>query len=160
MTYDLYIIQLPFLPERPKKPLEKLFRAFDQRYKVENDSKFLELTEDEDETSDFNVVFRRLFHAASDEKLRGDLDLEDYVHRMWTIEQAEKEDLKDELKETKVELTATKQQLAEQQNQLAETKNQLSAMIKLSASLGASPDKIASQLSIPIDEVNRVLEKF
>ncbi|MBR2200300.1 MAG: hypothetical protein IJ894_06085 [Bacteroidales bacterium] len=89
MTYDLYIIQIPFLPERPKKPLEKMFRAFDQ-YKVANDSKYLELTEDEDEDSGYNVIFRRLLYAASDEQLRGNLDLEDYVERMITIQEAEK----------------------------------------------------------------------
>ena len=44
MTYHLYIIQIPFLPEKPKKPLEKIFRAFDQRYRLEYDSKYLELT--------------------------------------------------------------------------------------------------------------------
>ena len=144
MTYDLYIIQIPFLPERPKKPLEKMFRAFDQRYKVANDSKYLELTEDEDEDSGYNVIFRRLLYAASDEQLRGNLDLEDYVERMKTIQEAEKEDLEYELKETKT--------------QLAEKDNQLSAMIKFSASLGATPDQIATQLSIPISDVESVIK--
>lgn len=144
MTYDLYIIQIPFLPERPKKPLEKMFRAFDQRYKVANDSKYLELTEDEDEDSGYNVIFRRLLYAASDEQLRGNLDLEDYVERMITIQEAEKEDLEYELKETKT--------------QLAEKDNQLSAMIKFSASLGATPDQIAAQLNIPISDVETVIK--
>ena len=188
MTYDLYIIQLPFLPERPKKPLEKMLRAFDQRYKVENDDRYLELTEDTaDYDSDFNVIFRRLLHASADEQLRRNLDLEDYAERLWTIRQAEREDLEYELKEKKQllaeqekhleeqksqlaeqesklaeqksQLAEQKNQLAEKDNQLAEQKSQLATMIKLSASLGASPEKIATQLSISIDEVNRVLSQ-
>ena len=171
MTYDLYIIQIPFLPERPKKPLEKMFRAFDQRYKVANDAKFLELTEDDDDDSGYNVIFRRLLYAASDEQLRGNLDLEDYAERMWTIQQAEKEDLeyeliekRQQLDETKGRLAEAKDQLKEQQNQLSvakdqlkEQQNQLAAMIKFSASLGASPDQIAAQLGITKAEVEKVI---
>ena len=149
MTYDLYIIQIPFLPERPKKPLEKLFRAFDQRYRVENDAKFLELTEDADDDSGYNLVFRRLLYAASDEKLRGNLDLEDYAERMWTIQQAEKEDLEYELKESK-------QLLANQQNQLTAQQNQLAASIKMLLSLGVSPEQIAAQLGIAFEDVEKV----
>ena len=126
MTYGLYIIQLPFLPERPKKPLEKMFRAFDQRYKVENDDRYLELTEDTtDEDDGFNVIFRRLLHASADEQLRRNLDLEDYAERLWTIRQAEKEDLEYELKEKKQQLAEKDNQLAEKDNQLAEKDNQL-----------------------------------
>ncbi len=143
MTYHLYIIQIPFLPEKPKKPLEKILRAFDQRYKLEYDSKYLELTEDADKNSDYNVIFNRLLYAAADEQLRGNLDLEDYAERLYAIREAEKEDLEDELKETKVELK--------------EAKNQLAASIKLLHSVGISPDKIAAQLNIEIDEVNKVL---
>ena len=143
MTYHLYIIQIPFLPEKPKKPLEKILRAFDQRYKLEYDSKYLELTEDADKDSDYNVIFNRLLYAAADEQLRGNLDLEDYAERLYAIIEAEKEDLEDELKETKVELN--------------EAKNQLAASIKLLYSVGISPDKIAAQLNIKIDEVDKVL---
>ena len=114
-----------------------MFRAFDQRYKVANDSKYLELTEDEDEDSGYNVIFRRLLYAASDEQLRGNLDLEDYVERMITIQEAEKEDLEYELKETKT---------------------QLAASIKMLLSLGVSPDQIAVQLNIPISQVETVIK--
>ena len=174
MTYGLYIIQLPFLPERPKKPLEKMFRAFDQRYKVENDDRYLELTEDTtDEDDGFNVIFRRLLHASADEQLRRNLDLEDYAERLWTIRQAEKEDLEYELKEkkqqlaeqeqqlaeTKNQLAAKDNQLAEKDNQLAETKNQLAEQqnkfIHTLLALNLPPDQIAAQLGISIEQVNR-----
>ena len=175
MTYHLYIIQIPFLPEKPKKPLEKLLRAFDQRYKLSYDSKYLELTEDKDEDSAYNVIYRRLLYAAADEQLRGNLDLEDYAERLHAIREAEKEDLQDELKETKVELneknqllaakdqqlTEKDQQLTEKDQQLTETKNQLaeimSTSIKALSSAGISPTQIAAQLNITIEEVNKVL---
>ena len=164
MTYHLYIIQIPFLPEKPKKPLEKIFRAFDQRYKLEYDSKYLELSEDKDDDSGYNVIFRRLLYAAADEQLRGNLDLEDYAERLHRIREAEKEDLQDELKEQYQLLEEKNHQLAEQKNQLAEQKNklaakdsQLAASIKMLSSFGASPDQIAAQLNLPIGEVNNVL---
>ena len=46
----------------------------------------------------------------------------------------------------------------EQQNQIAEQLNQLSAMIKLSSSLGATPEQIAAQLNIPISDVKTVIK--
>ncbi len=143
-------IQIPFLPEKPKKPLEKMLRAFDQRYKLEYDSKYLELSEDKDKDSDFNIIFNRLLYAAADEQLRGNLDLEDYAERLFAFRKAEKEDLEYELKETKVEL-------GEAKVELKETKNQLAASIKLLHSVGISPAQIAAQLNISIDEVNKVL---
>lgn len=145
MTYHLYIIQIPFLPEKPKKPLEKILRAFDQRYTLEYDTKYLELSEDKDDDSGYNVIFRRLLYAAADEQLRCNLDLEDYVERLHRIREAEKEDLQDELNETK--------------DELKEAKNQLAASIMMLSSFGASPDQIAAQLNISIDEVNKVFGK-
>ena len=157
MTYHLYIIQIPFLPEKPKKPLEKLFRAFDQRYKLDYDSKYLELSEDKDDDSGYNVIFRRLLYAATDEQLRGNLDLEDYASRLYAIREAEKEDLEDELKEKNQLLVEQKSQLLQQESQLAEQKKLLMASIKMLSSLGAAPDQIASQLNIPIDEVTKFI---
>ena len=46
----------------------------------------------------------------------------------------------------------------EQQNHIAEQQNQLSAMIKLSSSLGATPEQIAAQLNIPISDVESVIK--
>ena len=155
MTYHLYIIQIPFLPEKPKKPLEKLFRAFDQRYKLDYDSKYLELSEDKDDNSGYNVIFRRLLYAAADEQLRGNLDLEDYAERLYAIREAEKEDLEDELKEKNQLLVEQKSQLMQKESQLAEQKKQLAASIKMLSSFGATPAQIASQLSIPIEEVTK-----
>lgn len=181
MTYHLYIIQIPFLPEKPKKPLEKIFRAFDQRYRLEYDSKYLELTEDKDDDSGYNVIFRRLLYAASDEQLRGNLDLEDYAERLHRIREAEKEDLQDELKEKNQllaakdsqlaakdsqlaakdsQLAAKDNQLAAKDSQLAAKDSQLTASIKMLSSFGASQTQIAAQLSIPIDEVCKVLSEL
>jgi hypothetical protein len=215
MTYHLYIIQIPFLPEKPKKPLENILRAFDQRYKLEYDSKYLELTEDKDSDSDFNVIFRRLLSAAGDEQLRRNVDAEDYAKRLYAIRMAEREDLEDELKETNQQLDAKKQQLKEatqqlnakdqqlneatqqlnvkeqqlnakdqqlnakeqqlnakdqqlnakdQQlnkatQQLHEATQQLNTSIKMLSSFGVPSDKIAAQLNISIDYVNKVLDK-
>ena len=127
------------------------------------------------------MIFRRLLYAASDEQLRGNLDLEDYVERMITIQETEKEDLEYELKEKQQQLAEAKGQLTEAKGQLSEAKGQLSevngqlsetkcqlteakgqlfAMIKFSASLGASPEQIAAQLGIPRAEVEKVINNL
>jgi len=51
-------------------------------------------------------------------------------------------------------------QIEEQQHKLVEKDNQLTASIKMLSSLGASPDKIAAQLKISIDEVINVFGNF
>ena len=77
-----------------------------------------------------DMIFRRLLYAALDEGRRNRVALED-------------ERIIETVKRDKLEY-----ELEEMQQELTETKNQLSAMIKLSASFGASPDQIASQLGI------------
>ena len=48
-------------------------------------------------------------------------------------------------------------QLVDLQHQLAETKRQLSAAIKMLLSLGTSPDLIAKNIGLSIDEINKFL---
>ena len=85
------------------------------------------------------MIFRRLLYAALDEGRRNRVALED-------------ERIIETVKRDKLEY-----ELEEMQQELTETKNQLSAMIKLSASFGASPDQIAAQLGITSEEVEKVI---
>ena len=130
MTYDLYIIQIPHLPERPKRPLEKMLRAFDQRYKVEGNAKFVDLNEDEDDSSDFNIILRRLFHATVNEQLRGDLDYEDSLIRQALWEKAEREELEYELKEKRKEIEASKKEIEASKKEIEAGKKQIEASKK------------------------------
>ncbi len=127
MTYDLYIIQIPHLPERPKRPLEKMLRAFDQRYKVEGNAKFVDLNEDEDDSSDFNIILRRLFHATVNEQLRGDLDYEDSLIRQALWEKAEREELEYELKEKRKEIEASKKEIEASKKEIEASKKEIEA---------------------------------
>lgn len=164
VTHHTFIIQIPHLSEKPKKPLEKMLRVFDQRYKVDDSEQFLELSYDDDDNSGFNVIYNRLLEATADEKLQGDLNFEREMQRKFQRDRIDKAILTDELNEAKDmiaeknnQLIEKDNQLIEKDNQLIEKDNQLASMIKFSSSLGASPDQIAAQLDISIEEVNKYL---
>ena len=86
-----------------------------------------------------DMIFRRLLYAALDEGRRNRVELED--ERIIATVQKDK----------------LEYELEEMQHELTETKNQLSAMIKFSASLGASPDQIAAKLGITRADVEKVI---
>ncbi len=159
VTHHTYIIQIPHLPERPKKPLEKMLRIFDQRYKIDKDGRYLDLEEDQEKNSDFNLIFMRLLKGTVDDKLRGDLDFEEEMERQYHRNRMDLEDAKLELGEVKEQLAAKESQLAERENQLAAKESQLAAMIEMSASFGISPEQIAAKLNISIAEVKTFLGK-
>lgn len=143
ITHHTYIIQIPHLPERPKKPLEKMLRIFDQRYKIDRSGQFLELTYDDDDNSGFNIIYNRLLEATADEKLQGDLNFEREMERKLHRDRIDKAVLTDELKEAK--------------SMLAKQQNQLSASIKMLSDFGATPEQIADKLNVSIEDVRRVL---
>ena len=81
--------------------------------------------------------------------MRGKIEFEEEMERKFKRIRYERAELTDALNEAK-------DMINNQHKQIEEQKNQLAAMIKLSSSLGATPDQIAAQFDIPIDEVNKV----
>ena len=63
-----------------------------------------------------------------------------------------------QLAERETQLAERETQLAERETQLAEFQNQLSVSIKLLSAAGISPEQIASNLNIPIDQIQELLQ--
>lgn len=170
MTHHIVIIQIPYLPAKPKKHLEKLLSVFDQRNKVKDNAKYVTI-EDLGIDEDYNILVNRLIRATGDVQLVGDLDFEAQMLRKLErdrinlddaqikLENAEKQlaEQKSQLQEQKSQLQEKESQLQEQKSQLEEKESQLEAMIKMSASLGATPQKIAQNLNISLEKVLKIL---
>lgn len=91
-----------------------------------------------------DLIFRKLLYAALDKNNKSNLRLEDEMEYERMIE--------------KKELEALKSDLQYANNKLAEKDNLLAASLKMLSSLGATPDQIATQLSIPISDVESVIK--
>ncbi|MCR4560728.1 MAG: hypothetical protein K5685_11675 [Bacteroidales bacterium] len=150
MTNHIVIIQIPFLPEKPKRHLEKLLSVFDQRKKDDNDKKYVEI-DDHDYDEDYCVLVNRLIRATADTQLVGDLNFEDEMLRKLERDRIN-------LGDAQVRLEAAEKKLAEKEMQLAEKDSQLSASIKMLSSVGIPPEQIAGNLKISVEIVNKLLK--
>ncbi len=157
MLINIAIVQIPFLPVKPKLHVEKMLSIFDQRNKDKNQKIFIELNDNLSYGEDYEVLVSRLLKCTVNEKLRGDLDFEEEMLRVMKRNRIDLEDAKLELQEVKEELTESKNQLAESQNQLAESKNQLAISIKMLSSAGVSIEKIAEELEISVEKVKEFI---
>lgn len=157
MTHHIVIIQIPYLPAKPKKHLEKLLSVFDQRNKVKDNSKYVTI-EDLGIDEDYNILVNRLIRATGDVQLVGDLDFEAQMLRKLERDRINLDDAQIKLENAEKQLAEQESQLQEQKSQLQEQKSQLEAMIKMSASLGATPLKIAQNLNIPLEKVLEILK--
>ncbi len=152
LTHDLSIVQIPHLADKPKKHIEKLLSIFDQRQVIDKDEpKYVQIDETRDHSEDYQTLVTRLLSATSDDDMRGKIAFEEEMERRFKRERYERAELKEALDDAKSVIT-------EQHNLIVEKDKALSASIKLLSSLGIAPDKIAGQLDIPLDEVNKALE--
>ena len=77
LTYDSFIIQVPFLAEKRKTELEQILSVFDQSATIENHH-FLNINE-KDYPENYREVIRRLIKAASEPQVRKTMTVEDDV---------------------------------------------------------------------------------
>ena len=126
LVHDSIIVQIPRLHGRVNNRLEKVLSVFDQTHKDKGNRQMLNIDEDnyEDDT-DMMYILRRLLAAASDAKLRQDMNVEDEYftaieNRDTAIMNRDKK-----IAEQDQYIAEQSNQLAEQSNQLAEKDNQL-----------------------------------
>ena len=126
LVHDSIIVQIPRLHGRVNNRLEKVLSVFDQTHKDMGNRQMLNIDEDnyEDDT-DMMYILRRLLAAASDAKLRQDMNVEDEYftaieNRDTAIMNRDKK-----IAEQDQYIAEQSNQLAEQSNQLAEKDNQL-----------------------------------
>ena len=164
MTNHIVIIQIPFLPEKPKKHLEKLLSIFDQRKRDNNNKKYVEI-DDYDQDMDYILLVNRLIRATGDTQLVGDLNFEDEMLRKLERDrinlgdaQVRLEEAEQKLAEQKTQLAEQQTQLAEKQTQLAEKETQLATSIKMLSSVGIPPEQIAENLKITVEIVKKLMK--
>ena len=166
LTHDIYVIQIPYLPERPRRPVERLLRIFDQRAKIENDSRYVVISDQDEELPEYDVIVRRLLSGVSDEQLRGDLDFEDEVVRKLQRDRLDRENLDYELGEARKAIEKERRQKEEERRQKEEERRQKEEerrqkeeLIKMVASFGGTEGQIAEKMGVTVEEVRRVLGK-
>ena len=126
LVHDSIIVQIPRLHGRVNNRLEKVLSVFDQTHKDKGNRQMLNIDEDnyEDDT-DMMYILRRLLAAASDAKLRQDMNVEDEYftaieNRDTAIMNRDKK-----IAEQSNQIAEQSNQIAEQNNQIAEKDNQL-----------------------------------
>ena len=126
LGHDSIIVQIPRLHGRVNNRLEKVLSVFDQTHKDKGNRQMLNIDEDnyEDDT-DMMYILRRLLAAASDAKLRQDMNVEDEYftaieNRDTAIMNRDKK-----IAEQDQYIAEQSNQIAEQNNQIAEKDNQL-----------------------------------
>ncbi len=164
LTHDSIIVQIPRLHGQLNNRLERVLNVFDQTRK---DFNHQTITIDENEYADDQdilYILRRLKEAASDSKLRHDMNVEDEYfsaieHRDTEILMRDKmlAEQKTQLDEQKTQLDEQKTQLDEQKTQLDEQKAKIVASIRLMLSKGIPNELIADALSIDISEIEKCM---
>lgn len=178
LVHDSIIVQIPLLRGQTNNRLEEVLSVFDQTHKDRRNRQVLNIDEDMyNGDEDMNRIIHRLLSAASDAKLRQDMNVEDEYftaieNRDTAIMLRDKKiaERDAQLAEQSEQLAEQSEQLAEQSEQLAEQSEQLAAKdeklakqdimltttIKMLLSAGLSIETIAVNMNISQEEVIRL----
>ena len=147
LTHDSIIVQIPRLHGKLNNRLETVLNVFDQT-RMDKNHQILNIDETQyTGNDDVLYLLRRLREAASDSKLRHDMNVEDEYFS--AIENRDTEIL---LRDK--QLAEQKTQLDEQKTQLAAKDSQLAASIKLMLSQNIPSAVIAQALGISVEDVD------
>ena len=144
LTHDSIIVQIPLLHGQVNNRLETVLSVFDQTQKDKHNRQVLTLNEDKYEgDEDMLYILRRLLSAASDSKLRQDMNVEDEYFLA-----IENRDTALMMKEKKIK---------EQGAQIAEQGAQLKTTIQLLRNNGMSLAAIASATNMTEEAIKKIL---
>jgi len=164
LVHDSIIVQIPLLRGQINNRLEEVLSVFDQTHKDKRNRQVLNIDEDiycGDE--EMNRIIHRLLSAASDAKLRQDMNVEDEYFTaienrdtaiMLRDQKIAERDA--QLAEKDGQLAEKDGQLAEKDGQLAEKDKMLTATIKMLLSSGVDIDSIALNLNVAIEDVKKI----
>ena len=152
LVHDSIIVQIPLLRGQINNRLEEILSVFDQTHKDKKNRQVINIDEDlyaGDE--DMNRIIHRLLSAASDAKLRQDMNVEDEYFT--AIENRDTAIMKrDQI------IAEQDAQIAEQGAQIAEQGVMLKTTIQLLVSAGLSIEMIAVNMNITEDEVRKIAQ--
>ena len=173
LVHDSIIVQIPLLNGLVNNNrLLKVLSVFDQTQKDKFNRQVLNLDEDKYEGDDEMLyILRRLLSAASDSKLRQDMNVEDeyflaienrdtelMIREKKIIEKEKKiAENKKVIAENKKVIAENKKVIAEQGAQIAEQGAQMQSMIQLLHNKGMSIEEIALSTGIDTEKIQKML---
>ena len=178
LVHDSIIVQIPLLHGRLNNRLVEVLSVFDQTNKDGHNRQVLRIDDDAYKgDAEMEHILHRLLTAASDSKLRQDMNVEDeYFSAIETrdtaimkrdqriaeqnaqleVQSAQLEEQSAQLEEQSAQLEEQNAQLEEQSAQLEEQRVSLLASAKAMKSAGISEEKIAEMTKISIEEIRRL----
>ena len=164
LVHDSIIVQIPLLRGQINNRLEEVLSVFDQTHKDKKNRQVLNIDEEiYSGDEEMNRIIHRLLSAASDAKLRQDMNVEDEYftaieNRDTAIMLRDKKiaERDAQLAEQGAQLAEQGAQLAEKDGLLAEKDMMLSKTIKMLLSAGLSIETIAVNMNIEGCEVERL----
>ena len=158
LVHDSIIVQIPLLHGQINNKLEKVLSIFDQHRKAGFNRQVLTLEEDiYSDDSDMVYVLRRLLAAASDTKLRHDMNVEDEFFS--AIENRDTAIMARDKKIQEQDFLISKQSntITEQSNIITEQSDLLKKMAKSMLSNGIAIEDIASATGKSVDAIRQLL---
>ena len=152
LTHDSIIVQIPRLRGHVNNRLDKVLSVFDQSLKEKGNHQVLSVDEDKfNGDLEMMHILHRLITAASDSKLRQDMNVEDEFfsaieNRDTAILQRDK---------TIAEQDKT---IAEQDKTIASQEEKIRSMVKAMISNGMSIEAISDVTKIPPEEVSTLMK--
>lgn len=136
LTHDSIIVQIPRLRGHVNNRLDKVLSVFDQSLKEKGNHQVLSVDEDKfNGDLEMMHILHRLITAASDSKLRQDMNVEDEFFS--AIENRD---------------TA----LMQKDKTIAEQKEQIHSMVKAMSDNGMSIETISNITKIPLEEISKM----
>ena len=143
LTHDSIIVQIPRLRGHVNNRLDKVLSVFDQSLKEKGNHQVLSVDEDKfNGDLEMMHILHRLITAASDSKLRQDMNVEDEFFS--AIENRD------------TALMQKDKTIAEQGETIAEQKEQIRSMVKAMSDNGMSIEMISNITKIPLDEISEM----
>lgn len=151
LTHDSIIVQIPRLHGQINTRLDKVLSIFDQTYKNKNNQQELQIDDRiYADDAEMEHIVHRLLMAATDADVRQDMNVEDEYFSI--IEQRDTEIM---MKDR--QLKAKDSQLKAQVSQLKAQETLIRSSIQMLAKGGFSAEKIAENLNLDLETVNRFL---
>ncbi len=168
LSHNCIIVQVPLLSGKIRNRAEKILQVFNQKFSVQKSGFKMQVSNDLiDGDSDMQRVVNRLSMVFTDSHTTELMMIENEEYQEHLEHLAAKKELAKsteelrqkhkELEEKGKELEESHKALKEKNKALEEKDKALMASIKMLSKFGASPDQIAIQLQIPLDEVKKVL---
>ena len=157
LVHDSIIVQIPLLHGHVNNRLVEVLSVFDQTNKDKHNRQVLNINEDcYADDSEMKHILHRLLTAASDAKLRQDMNVEDEYfsaieNRDTAIMMRDKR-----IAQQEEQLTQQEEQLAQQGEQLAQQEKALLVTAKALKNTGMNIEQIANLTNLPIEKIKEL----